>query len=73
MTKIRGVVAAGHLSRVADLPDELSFSRERKNLRVVGAVAGDPDAVLSVYADAVELLRPLVPGPGPPHVCTTVP
>ena len=62
---VRRVAVAAVLSSAADLKQELSCAGEDEDLIVFLAVAADPHALFAVDRDAVHLLRPLVPIPGP--------
>ena len=67
------VVAAGVLAEPADLHQELAVLGELQDVRVLRAVAADPDVALVVDVDAVVRLRPLVALAGPPHERTRLP
>src|SRR5205085_2301574 len=57
---IHRVVAALVLALMARLHDELAILGEFQDLRVLGAVAAEPDVALVVDGHAVHRLRPLV-------------
>src|SRR5688572_12711246 len=58
--EIRRIVAAARLPAAADLQQKLSVERELQYLRIVVAVAREPDGVGCVDEDAVLARRPLV-------------
>ena len=66
--EILQIVAAAVLAEVADLQQELAVLGEFEDVRVLLAVAADPDIALVVDMDAVVRLRPLdSPRPGRPR------
>ena len=59
-----------------DLPICSTNFPARVNFRTIPSVMplpADPDEVVVINEDAVLVGRPVVPWPGPPHACTTLP
>ncbi len=62
--EVRRIAAAGVAARLAQLQQELPVARELEDVRIVRAVAADPDVVHRVDGDAVIRRRPVVAGTG---------
>ena len=58
------IVASAGLSVMADLKQVLSILRELQNVRIVHAIAADPDVVFVIDEHPMQVVRPFVTLPG---------